>query len=516
MTSRTYDIIATVNSVTNFETGNTVLGQSSGASGLIAGISGNNLKIKLSNTLVSFTTSETILSNVVSVSGGSTNTETVPYEPSVFDSFITTASSTVTAINPSSFVAAKNAFTQQPVVKLFSLYYPGEWYPPNAAGNPTEQGEGYSWPSSFPIRFAEIVGDTANDISYNVIHNGISYIPLPVNMSGYAEGSDGKINEASIDIFNVDNIITVLVENPYLVGNNTSNSCMAIVNGELVHGIDPRTVNANPSDFGSAGNEGFDTLTRARANGLAYSSSIVAEYGQSNASFSYDATQEVKGVWKSLKSDTRDLLGGVLEVKSTFAHYLDYWPEYSLVSSLDENSITVVNSLPYRVGDNVKTASGSNTAIITSILPDHSMLLDNILDGSINDPVYIINEDADSESYIQDTFKIEQLESLSDHLATFGLVSWLQYFKIVTPKRKYYKNTCQWVYKGQECQYPGPGGLPIPGTDLLSNTNPLSLSNEVTTSDNDACPGSYTACKLRNNQRHFGGFPGTGRSLPKN
>ena len=109
--------------------------------------------------------------------------------------------------------------------------------------------------------------------------------------------ADGQINELSLTMFNLDNIVSALVEDPFLVGNNQSNSCQAFVNGELVHGIDPRTINANPSDFGSEGTEGFDVLTRARANGLNYSVSSVGIYGKANASFTKEQTEAVGGTW---------------------------------------------------------------------------------------------------------------------------------------------------------------------------------------------------------------------------
>lgn len=520
MTTRTYDTLLTVDDVSDFNVGNVLIDGTTAATGIIAGIDSDNnyLKVKLSNVINEFSSSGEVHSNIISMTAsGSGNLTSVPFNPNVINSFNTTASANITAKASSGFIAAKNAYTQQPIVRLYSLYFPGEWYPPNEAGNPSELGTGYAWPAGFPIRFAEVIGDLANDISYNVIHNTTSYIPFPVNISGFSEGSDGKINEASLTVFNVDNIITGVVENPFLVGQNTSNSVFAYVNGELVDGIDPRTVDADPSDYGVEGNAGFDALTRARANGLSYSSTVEAEYGQANAAFGYDQTNDINGTWKKLKIDTRDLLGGIVEIKTTFAHFLDYWPEYSLVDSLAANSVTVVNSLPYRVGDNVKTSNGSETAIITDIsMLDHIITLDNTLDGSSNDPLYIINPEKDSDSYLQDSFKIEQLESLSDHVASFGLTSWLQYFKIVTPKHKYYKNTCRWVYKGEECQYPGPNGGTIPGTSLSANTNPIGLDNQITTADLDTCAGTLTACKLRNNQIHYGGFPGTGRTLPKN
>lgn len=395
----------------------------------------------------------------------------------------------------SAFIAEKNAFTQNPIVRLYSIYFPGEWYPPNEAGNPTNDGDGYAWPHLFPVQFAEIIGDTTNDVSYNVSFAGTSYIPFPVTMSGLEQGSDGKINEASLTVFNVDNVISALVENPYLVGINTSNSISAYVNGELVQGIDPRSVPGN----------------------AAYDSAIEAYYGTANAAFDYEQTQNVNGTWKPLKVDTRDLLGAAVEIKTTFANFLDVWPEYSIITDIDGATITLHNSLPYRVGDSVRSSSGSTTATVDSISVTHEVMLSNSIDASVGDALYIVNAEADSESYLQDTLKIDQLESLSDFVATFGLVSWLQYFKIVTPKRKYYKNTCQWRYKGEECQYPGPAGGTIPGTNLQANTNPIAIDNSIAPSNElDACSKSFQACALRNNTIHFGGFSGTGRTIPKN
>jgi lambda family phage minor tail protein L len=129
-----------------------------------------------------------------------------------------------------------------------------------------------------------------------------------------------------------------------------------------------------------------------------------------------------------------------------------------------------------------------------------------------------VNDSYDPDSYIKDVFKITELTALNEQVAEFTLTNWLQYFKLQLPKRKYYKNTCQWQYKGAECQYPGPNGGTIPGTypALQANTNPITMTNEVGASDSDdECAKSYTACKLRNNTVHFGGFIGTGRSIAR-
>jgi phage-related protein len=521
LTSRNYDVKLTVSNALAFATGNIVVGNTSQTVGVIAGrdTANSTLKVKLANLLQEFSSTEVIHSNAITITGTANgainNASALPFRSNVASGNVTTAIATISAISPSSFIAEKNAFTQNPIVRLYSIYYPGEWYPTNDNGNPSGAGEGRAWPSDFPIRFAEIVGDISDDVGYNVTYGGTSYIPYPVSISGIDQGSDGRINELSITLFNVDNIISRLVEDPFLVGNNTSNSTMAHVNGELVHGIDPRTVNITIAQALAIDPEFGATISRARANGLFYSNDVVAQYGKQNASFSYGQTLSVKGTWEADKEDSRDLLGGVVDIKTTFANFLDHWPEYSLITNITSNVISVRNSTPYRTGDNVYSSKSSIEATIQRIDLDNTIYLSNPLDiaTSLGDPLYIVNIDADSESYIEDRFKIDQLESLSDHVATFGLVSWLQYFKIVTPKRKYYKNTCQWVYKGPECQYPGPGGLPIPGTNLVSNANPIAANNLVSTKD--VCSKSLAACSVRNNQIHYGGFAGVGRTIPR-
>jgi hypothetical protein len=98
----------------------------------------------------------------------------------------------------------------------------------------------------------------------------------------------------------------------------SSNSVIAIVNNEELHGIDPRTVNATPADVGSPGSDAYDSLTRARANGLAYSTDIVSTYGSANASFTKTQTLAINGLWQAQKQDTRDLLGGCSRNKNYF------------------------------------------------------------------------------------------------------------------------------------------------------------------------------------------------------
>lgn len=525
MTSaRNYDVILTVASASGFVPGNSVIGVTTKTTGFISNVNvaDKQIKVKLNNVLQEFTSAETLHSNSIDITGtanGAIYSTNLPFQANVRSGETTTATTTISSIAPSPFIAEKNAFTQNPVVRLYEVYYPGEWYPPNEAGNPTEDGEGRAWPNDFPIRFADIRAELAADLLYNVTYDGDSYIPFPVNQSSIEQSADGKVNELTLSVFNVDNIITSLVEDPYIVGNCTTNSVVAFVNGEAVHGIDPRTVNASPADVGSVGDEAFDTLTRARANGLAYSTAAVGAYGRANASFTKTQCEAVNGTWQEGKPDTRDLLGGAVTIKTTFANFLDHWPEYSKIRYIaGEEVVEVLNALPYRVGDNVKVEGTTTEATIQKIEENRFIFLSNALDpaGTTDSKLFVVNSDADPESYIEDRFKIDHLESLQESVASFGLVSWLQFFKQVTPKRKYYKNVCQWKYKGEECQYPGPNGGTIPGTNLSANTSPITAANEAGSTDaDDVCGKNIQACTLRNNQIHFGGFPATGRTIPK-
>lgn len=743
MTSRTYDIILSVSNASNFTAGNNIVGNTTGTTGTIAAVDkiNNKLKVKLANLLQEFSATEFIHSNVITLAGtanGYIHSASLPFQANTMSGNTTTGRTQITGLAPSTFIAEKNAFTQNPVVRLYSIYYPGEWYPPNANGNPTGQGAGYAWPAIFPLRFAEIVGDLAQDVSYNVSYGGVSYVPYPVNVSGLEQASDGKINELSLTVYNTDNLISYLVENPYLAGVNLSNSVYATVNGELVRGIDPRTVEGDPESFSNTLTR--DSMQLARDAGLVYDANIVAYYETANAAFDKIRSDEVGGTWQQQKMDTRDLLGAAVEIKTTFANFLDYWPEYGKVVSGSNATLNLTSTLPYRVGDTVQLASNAyNKATITYINSDTSITVNRPLAkylylgtsdttphaitfkpdgtkmymaGTTNDriyeynlpntwdistaqlsqffsvgnqqsaptgvrfdtdgtymyivgtananihrytlstawnvttatlsqnfalspgmgaadganvqglaidalgsnvyvvnstnnlvhqfnlaiawnlgtasffaskglgvgatssrdieisldssklysldattdrvsqfsledtanvssavftgnvylgfidstpsaavlgndgytlyyagtsndnvfqiplsvpgdittadyapsfvgqPIHISNPLADTSSYLIDNYKIDQLEGLSENIATFGLVSWLQYFKIVTPKRKYYKNTCQWVYKGDECQYPGPGGLPIPGSTAFSPTYGYDVNNE--------------------------------------
>ena len=88
-----------------------------------------------------FTTSETTKSNTITITGtanGAVNsTNLLPSKCALWGNY---NGNYYYSIAPSPFIAEKNAFTQNPVVRLYEIYYPGEWYPDNQAGNPTGDG----------------------------------------------------------------------------------------------------------------------------------------------------------------------------------------------------------------------------------------------------------------------------------------------------------------------------------------------------------------------------------------
>ncbi len=509
MTGRNYDWILTLDSTTGFVAGNTVIGQNSNTYGTIANVDTalNTIKVKVDNVIQQYINAEGVLSNAAFVFGGSANTNIIPYEVPSFNVSVTTTSANITAIVRSPYIAEKNAFEQRPLVRLYTIYYPGDWYPTNANGNPKETGTGLPWPVSFPYRFAEVRGDIISDILYRVLFDAESYQVYPIDSTGIKTDSSGKIGEVTLTLANFDNLIGTIVEDPFIAGNNTTNSIVATVNSESVNGIDPRTVIGDPS----------------------FSQAIVDARGGNNLPFDFNSTEDVNGIWKLLKQDSRDLLGAVVEIKSTFANFLDVWPEYSTVRGTVSNSVEMFTTLPYRPGDIITSNSSyyTSNARIDSIKGNYLITNNSIFINSldIGDKIYIENIEADSENFVLDTFKIDKLEVLNDQFASFSLTSWLQFFKLRLPKRRYLKNTCPWIYKGSECQYPDNGTDTIPGSCITNANGQINCTsangffdiNNITvgTEAEDVCAKNFIACELRKNERHFGGFPATGRTIPR-
>lgn len=555
MSTRAYDYIVQVANATNFVKNATVIGKTSNSVGEIISIDQNNLKIRMANNYQSFTIGENIFSNTAlmytsnvlvnytndfiyplpianvfsdsvlvyvnnrlletykyNISNNtvilddnyftheqiSSNADVVTVQIVVGNIFsgrfvasnqygqITTANSVVNNISYNPYINEKNSSSQTPVVKLYSIYYPGEWYPPNANGNPSNSGEGFPWPYKFPLRFAEFVGETYGDFDYTVSMGGTSYKVVALNGSEIAQDTTGKINSTILEISNFDGSIVSLVENEHLVGFNSSNAGIAIVNGELVTNIDKETI------IGS----------------IDYNSDVVAVKG-ANATLCYETTTARRETWTALKEDSRDLLGAAVEIKITYAKFLDFWPEYSLINNISSNVVTVRSSAPYRIGDNVKYSSNlsANSATITNII-DNNIYISGSFLPTIGDKLLIVNSSADSDSYVQHTFHINRLDELNDLSAKFNLTNWMQYFKKTVPSRKYYNNTCPWRYKGPECKYPVNGSGPIIGSNPEITSNGFFTHDNVSTLNltEDICSKTYQACALRHNIINFGGF----------
>jgi len=493
VSARNYDFVLAVDNAAGFVSGRTCFGITSETVGLIANVNyaANTIKVRVNNAQQEFSVGESLRSNTAVTTGGSANTNVEPYVAPYLSSDTTTATATISSINISKFIREKNAFEQKPIVRLYSIYYPGEWYPANANGNPTMEGAGYPWPHGIPFRIAEVRGDIISDIQYAVKFANVSYIPYPIDSGNIGLDSSGKINDLTLTLSNWDNLIGNFVENPYLVG-LSSNACIAIVNSELVTNIDPRTVQGN----------------------VHYDSSVVDARG-SNAVLDYEATQALNGTWTPLKQDSRDLLGAVVEIKTTYANFLDYWPEYSRVTGAYANTVQVITTLPYRPGDNVRSNTNSTEYTIVSVGEDYITVSSTTTALVPGEALYIVNPEADAESFVLDTFKINNLDGLDDKAAKFTLTSWLQYFKLQLPKRRFLKNTCPWSYKGEECQYPTSGTGTIPGSTLTANGF-FDINNAtVFTQAEDECARNQQACELRRNTVHFGAFPGTGATLPR-
>ena len=416
------------------------------------------------------------------------NVEASSFVSSTHSTETTTANTSISAIYNNPYIAEKNSTVQTPLVKLYTIYYPGEWYTPNANGNPSNSGDTFPWPYGFPIRFAEVIGEAYSDFNYSVTFNNTAYRVIAIDGGDISVDSSGKIGELTMTVSNFDGNIAAIVEDKNLLGYNASNNYTATVNNELVQNIDPRTIPANAF----------------------YDSAVEAARG-TNAAWDYASTRSFNNTWTALKSDTRDLLGAVVEIKLTYAKFLDHWPEYSVVRNSTANSAETYSSLPYRVGDTVTSNVTNNTSTIIviegnaiyfsgtelSFLPSGSKLL-------------IVNPSADPASYVQYVYTINRLDELDEFVAKFSLTNWLQYFKMKLPKRKFVNTVCAWKYRGVECKYPDSGTGTIPGSSPAVTANGyFSYTNEsVGSQSSDICSKTLTACTLRKNLYNFGGFPG--------
>lgn len=430
----------------------------------------------------------TIDTNRLLIQVATSNTESASFISSNSSGYVNTANSSITAITSTPYIAEKNSTQQTPLIKLYTLYYPGEWYPPNSRGNPSKSGDGYPWPYEFPIRYAEVVGETFNDFNYYVSFGGQEYKVVASESSDLRFDLSGSVPLVTLKISNFDGAIARIIEDSNIVGYNSSNSTLAFKNGELVTNIDPRTVQGNTH----------------------FNQSVVDLRGV-NAVWDYSSTIANGDLWTALKDDSRDLLGGVVEIKMSYAKFLDYWPEFSTVRASTDNSVQLYSSVPYRVGDIVTSNSNSNTTSIESIKGSNVYFSNTSLASlGTSSKLLIVNPDADKNSYLKNTFTVNRLSELSEVVASFELSDWLSNFKAQLPKRKFYTTACPWKYKGKECKYPvsGEGTIPVSNPSVSANGY-FTYTNESTSdASQDVCSKTLTACRLRNNLINFGGFPG--------
>jgi lambda family phage minor tail protein L len=677
------------------------------------------------------------------------NVEAASFVSANFEGTLRTANSIIADITDSPYISEKNAINQSPIVKLYSIYYPGEWYPPNNAGNPSASGTGFPWPYGFPIRYAEVLGDEYYIQNPAVFYGGTVYSAQAIESDSIQIDGSGRIGEISLTVSNFDGAISELVENKNILGYNSTRSTLAIVNGELVQNIDPRTVSSN----------------------IFFNTSVQQSRGV-NAAWDYESTVSAGDTWTPLRTDSRDLTGAVVDIVMTYAKFLDYWPEYSIVKEIPTNrtdwnlataqftgkfinmllqmlapedlffkpdgtkvfvigstsgggsndfvfeyslstpwdvstatyiksfSVSARDSIPkalhfksdglkmyvlgvsslsvheynlssawdistasylqslnvssidnfitslffktdglkmyitgagtsdavheynlsnawdistailntsfsvsaqglgpeglfiksdgtkmyisdtvqekvfeytlntpwsvssaeyvqnlnvvsrtpnpygvffrdnmysmyllgdfsldqynlddavdvyssdiYRVGDVVTSNTSSNTTTVTGIYGPTLTFSNNISTlFSANNAVYIVNPDADSSAHVKHTFVLNSLDELDEITAKFSLTSWLQYFKNLVPKRKFYSTTCPFVYKGEDCKYPATGTGNIAGSNPTVQANGFFTFGNVSTANiaEDICPKTLTACKLRRNLVNFGGFP---------
>jgi phage-related protein len=416
------------------------------------------------------------------------NTNSPSFISANFEGYVTSASAVISDIDDSPYIAEKNATQQTALVKLYSIYYPGEWYPPKPSGNPSGSGDGFPWPYNFPIHYAEVIGDTFYDPNYAVSFKGVSYKSVSIESDNISLSSTGKINEIGLTISNFDGSIANLVNNKNILGFNSDRSTVVAVNGEQVQNIDPRTVTSN----------------------IFFNPSVFEARGE-NAPWDYESTISEGDSWTSFRVDSRDLTGAVVEIKLTYAKFLDFWPEYSLVKSSTTNSAEMYSVAVYRIGDIVTTENTANTTSITDIKDNTIYFQDSNLDLLLDNSskLLIVNPDADSSAFVKHVFVLSSLEELDEITAKFNLSNWLQYFKQSIPKRKFYSDSCPFKYKGELCKYPSNGLDTIISSNPSIQANGFFTINNVSTANisEDICAKTLTACKLRNNLVNFGGFP---------
>jgi phage-related protein len=165
-----------------------------------------------------------------------------------------------------------------------------------------------------------------------------------------------------------------------------------------------------------------------------------------------------------------------IKVKTVFERFLD--KKYFLKRERGVFS----DDVAYIVGDTVEYDGNKYTAIKESVgefsLSNFTLTADNEQFASM------VNPEADASAHIEDSFIIDNY-SYDENVCTFQLDPAID-LSVKLPRRKYTNDSCPWKYRDPTtCGYTGPG-----------------VTGET------GCPKTLYACKARNNQARFGGFPG--------
>ena len=486
--SRSYDYKINLNSVSGYSPGDSIGSTNGRILATVTAVLNNDIYIVLGPNSAVPRIGETIgvISSNFNRSKQDPN-ETAPFDTRQQTNISLSHSQFVRTIDRNKIFAEYGKLEQEVPIRLFTLVFPGEIY----QFDKEVPSNGYDWQHDFPIRWAEPISGLEGN--YSVISNGKEYPVIPFDITSISEKEDGSVGQVTLSVFNQNDFVSALIENPNLGGYSTDGVTVT-KDGESVKGIDPRTVPGSGE----------------------YDSSVVdAHYdGKDNSAISYEQAQSNNWNWTKIKEDSRDLLGAVVKITTTYVKYLDRWPEFSTITSRSDNNLelTVENSTYYRVGDKVIVDS-SPSAILTITAISGNVITVNTAASDIGNILYIINEEASPFDGSNRYFKISQLRALAGDSAEFILSDWMDYFNNKIPRSRYHKNLCRFKYKDGRCGYPGPGGLPIQGADKTSNAHPVTLTNGTSTkTSDDVCAKTLEACLVRNNAHRFGGFIATGTS----
>jgi lambda family phage minor tail protein L len=91
----------------------------------------------------------------------------------------------------------------------------------------------------------------------------------------------------------------------------------------------------------------------------------------------------------------------------------------------------------------------------------------------------------DNSAYTDDIFYVASVQ-LTQSAASFTLKSKLDLFTVDVPNRRFYRETCQWIFKSVECGYAGAAAT---------------------------CDRTTATCDSYGNLIRYGGFPGTGQGI---